>query len=132
MSIDELLNLISVHDLNSIVESFKLSKKNLTTKSALIEFLKQNCKTWTPLPMWKSSEDVLKEAVLKKLGFCVKLKEDVWSSFYKAYLLQTYNNPSYYLDIANYLKDLGFLKVQYPKYDIEYYLPFKNKEQFHR
>ncbi|KAK9871870.1 hypothetical protein WA026_015117 [Henosepilachna vigintioctopunctata] len=127
LELDVLLDMLLVVDLKRICAKFRLG--NRSNKKDIIENLKKNCRTQSTLFTKKSTEDLLKDAVVDKLGYCVKLREDIRKSFYKAYLLQTFTNPLY-LDPQKYLSDMNYLNITYPDYTIERYNPFAYREQF--
>ncbi|XP_045471464.1 fanconi-associated nuclease 1-like isoform X1 [Harmonia axyridis] len=128
----ELLDILSVQNLNNILQTLKIGPKmsGRSLKNRIIERLLQHCKTSTLMHINKTPEDMLKNEAIKYSGCCIKLKTSIKTCFDKSYVLQTYSNTLYSKNIQTYLDDKRD-KVLYPKYIVvEKLSPFKTKEQF--
>lgn len=123
-----LLNNLDLKSLRDIYKSFKLS--GTKNKSDIISSLLKHCNTQSTLTYCKSTGQILKDRIKKKMGYCVKISDELFKSLFKLYLLNTFANsklrrPQDYF--AYFHQNIAF-----PNYRIESYVIFLTSNDFDR
>ncbi|KAF2904581.1 hypothetical protein ILUMI_01601 [Ignelater luminosus] len=115
----ELLNNMLAKDLKDICNSFKL-KSSSKRKLDLIEKLLTNCNSQRTLTFTKSTEEILRERIKEKMGYCIKLHPDMYKLFYKLHLLYTFTTSDFNTtsDLYLFLSRAENKDIIIPKYKI--------------
>lgn len=127
------MELVNQPDIKAICISFKIKIK-AQTKPALIETLLKHCSKQTTLFFTKSSDQILKERIINKLGKCVKLSDALYKMFFKLHLLYSFATPDFLkpADLHQYLRLIMYGDLILPKYTIDCVDIFESIEDFER
>ncbi|KAJ8946381.1 hypothetical protein NQ318_011787 [Aromia moschata] len=129
--IAKLLILLDPTDLKDLCKIFK-SKLMSSRKEDMIQSLLKFCRTQSTLTNLKSTEDLIKEQIKLKMGdCCIKLNGEFEEAFYRTYILGTFTNSTF-TNMVDYFKNLLYLNVLFPNYQVEEYLIFYSTGEFIR
>lgn len=108
-----------VKDLKDICDSFKL-RTPTQRKPDLIQKLVANCNNQTTLTFSRTTEEILRERIKDKMGYCVKLHPNLYKLFYKIHLLYTFTTSDFNTtsDLYLFLSKIEYKDITIPNYKI--------------
>ncbi|KAJ8921377.1 hypothetical protein NQ315_002993 [Exocentrus adspersus] len=127
-SIIDLLQRLDNSDLKSICDQFRL-KKTLVKKGAMVESLLRYCSTQSTLTLSKTTKDLLKDEIQRRMGKSMRVSETFYDAFYSTYVLATFTN-SRFTNLQDYVDFVLRHKVAFPEYRIDDYVVFSSKTDF--
>ncbi|XP_008196328.2 fanconi-associated nuclease 1 isoform X2 [Tribolium castaneum] len=122
-----LLNLLSVADLRAILAQFKLPTAG--PRESLIDKLLRNCKTQVTLTCTKSTEDLLRERIKERMGYCVRLSTNLNRCLRYVFLLNTFTNFSLTVP-QDYFKNVTYFNTVFPSCKVETFHIFYTPGEF--
>lgn len=100
----------------------------------MIDSLLEHCNKQTTLTFLKSSDQILRGRIQEKMGYCVKLSQKLYNTFYKIHLLYSFPDSSF-LNVSNLHLFMGkviYNDITLPSYKIDDLFIFESIEEFNR
>ncbi|XP_044263727.1 fanconi-associated nuclease 1-like [Tribolium madens] len=122
-----LLSLLRLQDLRYILTQFRLPTPG--PKDVLIAKLVKNCKTQVTLTCAKTTEDVLRERIKERMGYCIKLSTNLNRCLRYVFLLNTFTNSSLTVP-QDYFKNVTYFNTVFPSCKVETFHIFYTPQDF--
>lgn len=97
----------------------------------MISHLLKYSNTQFTLTVQKTTKDLLKDEIQRRMGRCMRVSEFFKNAFYSTFVLGTYTNPRF-SSISEYFHSVLYQKVMFPEYSINDYIIFSSRNDFIR
>lgn len=125
-NLSELLKILGEQKVREIMVERRI--KPIKTKQENIKTILEVANKQVTLTS-ESFKDLIMKTIEKKMGFAIKIKEEIYDALYNAYTLATFTNPTFY-KVEDYFRYMIHLRIVFPETLIEEYVVFYSREKF--
>lgn len=134
MPLPQLMDLLQSADVREICDSFRLKIKS-GKKADLIEYLLNHTGKQATLTQTKSTSQILRERVYRKLGLCVKLSDNLYDLLNRAHTVYTLGSSEFAKphDLYQFLDQIEYKDIVMPEISVDVSSPiFESRDEFLR
>lgn len=126
-NLSELFDQLDTKDLKEIITELRIVSRQKSKQSMIDATLTaiRRQKTLTEITL----EDRVRDEIEKKMGFAVKIRDDICQAFFHAYTLGTFTNRSFD-DVQAFFRQMTEFRVVFPETSWEDYPVFYSREKF--